>query len=58
MYKFLEENIEIVVKTLVLICILTVAFFINYKTTEARVERLYKVDNPTFTDVMLEMFRW
>ncbi|WP_154665246.1 hypothetical protein [Romboutsia timonensis] len=57
MYKFLEENIETVVKTLVLICILAVAFFINYKTTEARVERLYKVNNTTFTDVMLEMFR-
>ena len=57
MYKFLEENIETVVKTLVLICILAVAFFINYKTTEARVERLYKVNNPTFTDVLLEMFR-
>lgn len=57
MYKFLKENIETVVKTLVLICILAVAFFINYKKTEARVERLYKVNNPTFADVMLEMYR-
>ena len=53
MCKFLKKNIE----TIVLICMLTVGFFINYKITEARVERLYKVNNPTFTDVMLEMFR-
>ena len=42
----------------VIISILVVgAFLIQYNWTENRLERIYKIENPTFIDVILEMYR-
>lgn len=53
MSRSLKENISI----LTIIIVIFGIFFIDYKKTELRIERLYKVNNPTFIEVMIEMFR-
>lgn len=39
------------------IFILLASFFISYKKTELRLEKIYKIDNPGVMEILLEMYR-
>ena len=51
---------EKICKTLTIIATILLILFIlifNYNVAKSRVQRFYKIENPTFTDVMLEIYK-
>lgn len=53
MYAKIEKVFYAIIMSLIIIGL----FSFRYSITKSRLERIYKIESPTFTEIMLEIWR-